>query len=214
MDVAQLDAQPRQVLGKKVNRLRRQGLTPVHLYGKGTDPLSLQMDTQALQRVLVQVGRTSPVTVRVNGTDHFAFVRELQRHPVTGQLLHVDFLQVPLTERLRSAVPIHLLGEAPAVRMQGGSLLQTLHQLEVESLPAEVPSSVELDVSPLDDFEKAIHVSDIDLGPSVTVLTDPETVVARVQPPRAEEKVEKVAAPEEGAAAVREGEQGVEEETA
>lgn len=192
MDIAQLDTLPREVLGKKVKLLRHQGLTPIHLYGKGADSLALQADTLALRRVLSQAGQTSPVNVRVDGTDHFAFVREIQRHPVTGHLLHVDFLQVPLTERMRSVVPIHLAGEAPAVRMQGGSLLQTLHQLEVESLPAEVPSSVVVDISSLDDFEKAIRVADIDLGPNVTVRTDPDTVVARVQPARAEEKVEEV----------------------
>lgn len=187
MDIVQLEVHPREVLGKKVARLRRQALTPVHLYGKGLVPASLQADTQALMRVLVQVGKTSPVSLRVSGEDHFTFVREIQRQPVTGQILHVDFYQVPITERMQSAVPITLVGEAPAVRLGGGYLLHAIHHIDIESLPTEVPPAIEVDVSLLDDFEKAVHVSSISLGPNVTILTDPEAVVARVQPPRAKE---------------------------
>ena len=184
MDKVILRTEARTLTGKQVKQLRNRGITPIHLYGKAVDSQSLQIDTLTLQRVLGQVGRTSPVTLQVNGEEYFAFAREIQRHPTSGALLHVDFLYVPLTERMRGQVPLYLTGEAPAVRVEAGVLMQALHFLEVECLPTEMPSSVEVDISHLDDFEKAVHVSDTSLSPTVTILNNPEGLVVRVQPPR------------------------------
>jgi large subunit ribosomal protein L25 len=190
MDAVTLDAKTRSVLGKKVKQLRGNGVTPIHVYGKVLASLSLQADTSELQRVLLLAGRTAPVSVKIDGADHFAFVREVQRHPVSGAILHVDFLQVSLTERMVSEIPIQLVGEAPATREAGSTLVQTLHSLQVESLPTDVPSHIDVDVSSLVDFEAAVHVSSLDLGSKVTLLSDPEMVIARVQPPKAEVAVD------------------------
>ena len=190
-----LQAEPRSVTGKKVKELRRLGLTPIHVYGRGIEPAALQADTATLRKIVAQAGSNIPVTVRGDGDARFAFIREVQRHPLTEDILHVDFLQVPLTETIRSEVPVYLVGEAPAVRLMDGALNQALQSLQVESFPLDVPQFVEVDISSLEDFERSIHVSDISLGDKVTVLNDPEELVARVNAPSA--AVEEVEAPAE-----------------
>ena len=178
-----LQAEPRSVTGKKVKGLRRLGLTPIHVYGRGIEPTALQADAVTLRKIVAQAGSNIPVTVEEEGSSRFAFIREVQRHPLTEDILHVDFLQVPLTEIIRSEVPVYLVGEAPAVRLMDGVLNQALQSLQVESFPLDVPQFVEVDISPLEDFERSIHVSDISLGDKVTVLNDPEELVARVNAP-------------------------------
>ena len=166
--------------------MRRKGITPVHLYGKNTPSMSLQAESAVLQRLVIRAGGTIPITVSVESGEDFplAFVRHVQRHPVTEQILHVDFFQVPMAEVMRAEVPIYITGEAPAVRMFNGVLLQVLHAIEVECLPLEIPQSIEVDVSGLEDFEQGIYVSSINLGDSVTIITDPEELIAKVNAPR------------------------------
>ena len=203
-----LELEPRTVVGKKVRQLRRQGITPVHLYGMGIEPLSVQAESAAVQRLAVQAGGNIPISVTVKGHQkpYFAFIREVQRHPLTEAILHVDFYQVTMTEVMQTEVPIYLTGEAPGVRMLNGVLFQALHSFRVECLPLDVPQYVELDIAQLDDFEKALHISDISVGDKVTVLNDPDEVIARVNAPRVAVEEEAIPgaeeeAPEEGAPA-------------
>ncbi|MBI4198858.1 MAG: 50S ribosomal protein L25 [Chloroflexi bacterium] len=198
-----IESEPRSVTGKKVKALRRQGITPLHLYGRGTTSLNLQAPTVLVQRLVTQAGGNVPVSVSIKGAPgaHFAFARQIQRHPVTDALLHVDFYQVPTTEVMRAEVPIHLVGEAPAARVHGGTLLQAIHSLAVECLPLDIPPFIEVDVSGLDDYEKAIHVSSLNLGERVTIVTEPGELIARVNPPR----VVAEAVPAEAAPATEEG---------
>ena len=132
MDAVTLDVEPRSATGKKVRALRRQKVTPIHAYGRGMESLNLQVDTALLRRALSQVGRTAPLTLRVDGDEHFVVVREVQRHPVTDQLLHVDFLQVSRTERMRAEVPVTIEGEAPASRQEGTMLIQDLYSVQAQ----------------------------------------------------------------------------------
>ena len=205
-----LQLEPRSVVGKKVRSLRRQGITPAHLYGMGVEPLNLQGEATVVQRLVARAGRNIPVSVSITGEQrsHLAFIREVQRHPLTEAVLHVDFYQVPMTEVTQAEVPVYLVGEAPAIRVQSGVLFQALHAVLVECLPLDVPQFVEMDISGLDDFEKSLHASDISLGDKVTVLTDPDEVIARVNPPRVvvEEEVPVEAAEGEEEEAVAEEE--------
>ena len=211
MDTLTLQLEPRSVVGKKVGALRRQGITPTHLYGMGIEPLILQGESPVLQRLVASAGGNIPVTVSIKGEEgsHLTFIREVQRHPVTEAILHVDFFQVPMTEVTQAEVPVILVGESPAVRLNSGILFHALHTILVECLPLDVPQSVELDISGLDDFEKALRGSDIDLGDKVTVLTDPDELIVRVNPPRV--VVEEAAAVgEEGAPVAEEGDAAAE----
>ncbi len=209
MDSITLQAETRAVTGKQVTGLRRQGLTPIHLYGKGVPSTALQASSSVLQRVVTRAGRNAPVSISVAGSTepHLAFIREIQRHPLTEAILHVDFYQVSLAELMRAQVPVYLVGEAPATRTLSGTLFPALRFIEVECLPLDMPQYVEVDVSGLIDFEQAIYVSSIKLGDAVTILTDPSELIARVNPPRV---VEEVAAPvaEVTEAATEEGEEG------
>ncbi len=175
----------RSVTGKKVGRLRRQGIVPVHLYGGEKGPVSLQADGHFLSRLLPEVGTNVPVGVNLPGEDGetICFVREVQRHPVSEDLLHVDFMRVDAEQRLRADVPLILIGDAPAVR-DGGTLVQQLSSVPVEALPLEMPASIEVDVSGLDEFDTAVQIGDLATSANVDLLADAEDVIARVLPPR------------------------------
>ena len=187
MDVVTLKLSPRNVTGKKVKELRKSGQVPVHLYGRGIESQALQAEAHVLRRVLPQVGTNIPLSLELDAEgENICFVREIQRHPVTEEVLHVDFLRVDVSRTIQAEVPISLSGSSPAVRELGGTLLQPLLSLLVEALPMDVPASLQVDVSQLDDFEKGIFVRDIELGPDVTLVSDPDEMVARVSPPRLE----------------------------
>lgn len=203
MDIVNLKLSPRSVVGKKVKRLRRAGIVPVHMYGTGTEPLALQADTRTLRRILPQVGTNIPLSVDIDGQsgENICFVREVQRHPVTEELLHVDFMRVDIAQTISVEVPIEIIGEAPAVELRGGTLLQFLQSVLIEGRPMDIPASIKVDISVLDDFDKAVYVRDISVvsfGTGFTILTDPDEPIARVNPPVTEaapEIVEEAAAP-------------------
>ena len=199
MDVQSIKLSPRTVTGKKVNALRRQGIVPVHVYGADIESSAYQVEAQVLRQVLPRVGTNVPLSVEADGQkgENICFVREVQRHPVTEEVLHVDFLRVDVSQTIRAEVPIAIEGNAPAVRNFGGTLLRPLQTILIESLPMNVPTSFSIDVSDLDDFEKAVYVRDISVGPNVTVVTDPDELLARVSPPRIEVVEEEAAVEEE-----------------
>jgi large subunit ribosomal protein L25 len=200
----ELKAAPREVLGKKVRALRREGLTPANIYGAKVDSTAVQVSTEELRHVLKTAGRNDIVYLRLDGDEpRPTFVRDIQQNPVTDAILHVDFLQISLRDKVRADVPIHLVGLSPAVDTFDGILMHGLDHVSVEALPTEVPSFLELDVSPLVEINQALHVSDLDLPEEVTLLTDPEQVVAKVAPPAVEPEPE-----------VEEEEEGVEGEAA
>jgi large subunit ribosomal protein L25 len=131
------------------------------------------------------------VEVRVEGGEqHLAFVRDIQFHPVSGEVQHVDLLRVDVGATTRVEVPVALHGEAPAVRLRGGSLIQGLHTVLVEAKPLEVPESFLVDVGPLADFDNVLRVGDIAIPEGITLLTDPDQMVARVTAPLGEAAVE------------------------
>ncbi len=212
---------PRMVTGKKVKALRRQGIIPAHLYGRGTDSLALQTSKQSVGNLLRSAGANTIIDLQINGESEPrpVVLRGVQRDPVTGELVHVDFYQISLTEKLRSDVPLMLMGEPPAASVYGGILLQTLDHLTLEALPTDIPTHIDVDVSVLDVLDAALFVRDLVVPSNVEVLAAPDQVVVKVAPPRlvSEEELpaEKEEAPEgeEEAEAVAEVEGAVEEET-
>ena len=212
MDTISLDVGPRDVLRKKVKALRRSGVIPLHLYGRDMPSRALQADNATVAKIVNQVGHNIPLYLKVEGSaeQNLVFVREVQHHPITNRILHVDFYRVDATEKTTGEVPIVLLGEAPAVRVHHGVLMQSLHQLSVECLPMEMPERIEIDISGLEELDQGIRVSDFPPGPGVTVLTDPEELIVRIGAPRVvEEEVER---PEAEVPVVAEGVEEVSEE--
>ncbi len=193
MEQIELEVATREVLGKKVRFLRRQGITPVHLFGHGIESEALQCDTTQLQQVLAQAGRTKLVDLKLDKAKkpRKIVIREIQKNPQTGELLHVDFYQVRMAEKIKVEVPIVLVREAPALKLKENMLVQDLTSLTIECLPDEIPASVELDLSSLTEVEQLIRVKEIILSEGVTVLSDPEHTVVKISS-RPVEKVEEV----------------------
>ncbi|PIU56726.1 MAG: 50S ribosomal protein L25 [Chloroflexi bacterium CG07_land_8_20_14_0_80_45_17] len=182
MDQIELEITKREVLGKKVRFLRRQGITPVHLFGHGIESMALQCDTAKLQQVLTEAGEAKLISLKLDNEKRprSVLVREVQVDSLKGGLLHVDFYQVKMAEEVKVEVPITLVGEAPALKLRANMLMQELDTLTVECLPAKIPASVELDISSLTEAEQMVRVKDIDLEKGVTVLNDPEQVVVKI----------------------------------
>ena len=215
MEDLTLPATNRSILGKKTRFLRRQGITPVHLFGHGLKSQALQCDTANLQRIIAQAGMSRLISLEIEDDKQprVVFIREIQRDQLTGQPLHVDFYQVRKTEKIRVDVPIILVGEAPAMKEKGRSLLHGVTSLSIECLPDKLPPQIEVDLSPLEEAEQPIFVRDIILGQEITVTTDPDQLVVKVSEARVEvveEVVEEVVAEEEVAAEEKaeEGEEG------
>jgi large subunit ribosomal protein L25 len=207
----ELAVTPRSVLGKKVKTLRREGITPANIYGHGIASEAVQVPTPDLARTIRLVGRNTMLQLHVAGEKKRrpVFVREVQRDPITDEFLHVDFYQVSLKEKIRIEVPLVIVGEAPAVNVHHGILLQSVNVIAMEGLPGDLPPHIEVDVSGLEEIDDAIHVKDLEVSPDVTLLIDPELVVAKVAAPRMiEEEVEEEV--EEGVEAAEE--EAVEEE--
>jgi len=193
MDQIELKVIKRDVLGKKVRFLRRQGITPVHLYGHGIESVALQCDTPQLQGVLAEAGQTRLINLKFEGErrPRTVVVREVQKGIRPGELYHVDFYQVQMAEMMKVDVPIILVGESPALKSRENMLSQDLNILNIQCLPANIPASIEIDTSILTEIDQAIRVKDIELDEEITVLNDPELVVARTIA-RPVEKVEEV----------------------
>ncbi len=201
-----LKATHRMVLGKKTRFLRRQRITPAHLYGRGVSSVALQCDTDELVNLVAHAGKTRLINLEVNGEKpKSVFVREIQRDVITRELLHIDFYQVKRTEKIAVDVPIVLVGEAPALKFKGRMLVHGINSLSVECLPTNVPPQIDIDITQLEEVEQAIHVKDIVLDPEITVHADPEQLVAKISKVMVKEEVEEVAKVEEEALAEEEG---------
>ena len=186
MDKLNLSVNKREVTGKKVSDLRSNGLTPIHMYGPEIESSPLQCDSKILDRVITDAGTNIPVTVNVDGgeQDNLCFIREVQYHPVTNKVLHVDFMKVQVGKPVRAQVPISVIGTSPAVRTMGGTLLQPLLTLTVEALPLEIPKVIILQAELLVDFETNFYVNDIEVDEGVNVINEASEMVASVVAPR------------------------------
>ena len=196
-----LKAAPRTVLGKNVAKLRRAGITPANIFGHKLDSTAVQADTAELLHLMRGSSRNQIISLRVDGepAPRTVVVRDVARDPSTHQVLHIDFYQVNMTEKMRAQVQVVLTGASDAVETYGGVLLQMLETIEVEALPGDIPSQFEADVTVLTQLDQSLHVRELNIDESkVTVFTDPDVVVARVAAPRL--------ATEEAAAEAPEGE--------
>jgi len=215
MDQIELEVTNREILGKKVRFLRRQGVTPVHIFGHGINSTALQCDTAKLQRLLAQAGQTRLISLKLSSEKRprTVMVREVQREARTGELLHVDFYQVKMEEKIKVEVPVVLVGEAPALKSKENMLAQELNTLTVESLPAKIPDSVEIDLSPLTEPDQIIRVKDIEVDKEITILNDPELVVVKITAQPIEKIEERVVAEEVATVETPEAAPSVEEES-
>jgi large subunit ribosomal protein L25 len=201
-----LAAEHREIVGKKVATLRRAGKLPAVVYGHGHDSQPIQLDAHEFDILRRHAGRNALVDLKVGSSRAFpVLLHAVHEHPVSRRALHADFFVVKMSEEMAVDVPVALVGESEAVVKQGGTLLHLRDTIHIRALPADIPPSLELDVTSLLDFDAVLHVSDLVVPSTVTVLTDASEPVARVQPPRLE--LEPVLAEE---AEAEEGEEGAE----
>ena len=200
MSEYKLAAENRSDAGKgAARRLRASGRVPAVLYGHGSKPEHLSVDARQFGQALrTDAGVNVLIELEVGRTRHLALAKEIQRHPVRGHLIHVDFIQVRRGEKVHVQVPVHLVGEAPGVR-EGGIADQDLYQLNVEAEVTAVPEAVEADVSGLG-IGDVLRVGDLKAPNGAVILDDPEAVVVSVAAPAAEVEPEPVEG-EEGEAA-------------
>lgn len=184
-----IDADPRAVVGKKVKQLRREGLVPAVIYGIN-DPITIQMDNILLRRVLRRAGTTNLINISVEGGIRTVLAREIQQHLTRGDLIHVDFQEVDLKVKITAEASLILVGRSQMMEDALGSDVLSLNSVEIEALPDDLIAEIEVDVSQMKSADEPIYVSDLPVPDGVTILTDPETAVARFEYTRLEEEEE------------------------
>ena len=185
---ATLAAERREITGKKVAVLRRNGQLPGVVYGHGVDSTNVTIDAHDFEQLRRHSGPNALVDLSVDGEKAApVLVHGIQVHPVNRRTLHVDLFVVTMTEELTVDVPLNATGESPAVTLQGGTLLHPIESVRIRALPDHLPQSIEYSVESLIDFDTTIHVRDLVVPSDVTLLTDGDEIIAKVQAPRVEE---------------------------
>ena len=179
-------AAPRTVTGKAVAKLRREGILPANVYGRGLDSRSIEIDVREFGRNVKAAGLRGMFELKVTGeTDpRYVIIRGMMRKGGTGDPIHVDFFQVDPSKPIQANVPVRLVGEAPAVRDLAGTLLQSLDQVSIRCLPLAIPDAIEADAGILKGFDVTLTVADIVAPEGIEILTDPGINIAVVNPPR------------------------------
>jgi large subunit ribosomal protein L25 len=204
-----LSAEPRTIIGKQVKQLRRKQILPANVYGHKVEATAISLALLDFKSVFKQAGETGLIDLQVHGEPQTrpVLINDTLVDPVTGALLHIDFYQVNLKEKLTATVPLEFEGESPIVKAKEGILLELLQEVEVESLPTNIPSSIVVDISNLTEVDQGIKVGDLPLPAGVEMQTDAEELVCKIETAQmAEEVVEEVVVPEGEEAAAGEEE--------
>jgi large subunit ribosomal protein L25 len=178
MEKVVIKATKRDVVGKQVKALRREGKLPAVIYGRHTEPVNINLDAHTASMALAKITSSSLVTIDVDGTEYFALVREKQRDYIKNRLLHVDFMAVSLTEKIRARVTVHFVGVSGAVKDYNAVMVHNLESLEVECLPTDLPERIDLDISAMAKPGDGVRVREIQVPDSIRLLDDPDTMVA------------------------------------
>jgi large subunit ribosomal protein L25 len=190
MDKIVISAKTRNLFGKKVAGLRTTGQIPAVVYGNSKDNASIELDAKEFGKVFSQVGHSALAELKIDdGAVENVLVHDVSTNPITSEINHVDFYRINMKKTIRTEIPLHFIGESPAVFQQEGSLFKNIEEVEVETLPANLPPHIEVDISVLDDFSKTIHVSDIKVPDGVELLAELDQLICKVDPPRSEEEM-------------------------
>lgn len=185
-----LKAEKRKVLGRKVKKLRREGVLPANIYGKKVKSLAIKFPSADFEKVYKTVGETGIVEIAIGKQKRPVLISNVQLDPVTDKPLHVDFHQVDLKEKTTADVPVELIGESPAEKQGLGTVVQYIDEIEVEALPEDLPDKFEIDLSRLTEVDQAVQVKDLAVDiKKVKILAETEQIIVKVEPPRKEEEV-------------------------
>lgn len=189
MDKITLTATAREA-GKAAERLRREGFVPAVIYGHGVTPKNVAVSALDFSRVYKNAGENSIVEITLEGKKVNVLIHDTQFDSLSGKPQHTDFFQVRMDEMVEAEIPVEYVGESPVVREQGGILVKLLEAIEVSALPADLPHSIEIDLSLLKAFDDHIKVSDVVLSDKVKVLSEPETLIVSIEAPRTQADLE------------------------
>jgi len=190
MEKVVIPAEKRDVIGKKVKVLRREGKLPAVIYGHGIDPISIVLDARSSSRTLAGASSSTLITIELEGKQYPTLVREKQLDYIRNSLIHVDFMAVSMTEKITASVGVRVEGEAPAVKEFGAILVTGLTELEVECLATDLPESFTVDVSGLAEISAGLYVRDVVAPEGVEILSDPEEMIVVATAMAAEEEEE------------------------
>lgn len=178
MEKIVLEASNREVVGKKVKVLRREGKIPAVMYGHEFNATPIVLDAHSTTKLLRNVSESTILVINLDGKEHSALVRDKQVDYIKGNILHLDFQVVSLTEKIRTNVHIELVGESPALEEFNAMIVNGISDVEVEALPQDLPEGISVDISVLDEIGKALYVKDLPAIDKVEILTDPEELIA------------------------------------
>jgi large subunit ribosomal protein L25 len=185
-----LEVAPRTVVGKANKRLRKDGLIPGNIFGHNQDAQTIQLDAVRFDYLRRHGALRSILTLSLpDKSTQTVLLRYVQRAPKSGKILHVDFSRVNLTERIGMRVPLHFVGEAPAVKIDGGVLLHLVETLEIECSASDIVDAIEVDISSMTAIDATLHASDVKLPENFKLITNPEEPIAKVSATRAETEV-------------------------
>jgi large subunit ribosomal protein L25 len=184
----ELEVMRREVLGKASKRLRKQGIIPANIFGHNEASVPVQVEAVNFERLQKAHAATGIIALRMpnDGRAQTALIRHVQHDPRSGKIIHIDFFRVSMDENIKVKVSLHFVGEAPAVKTEGGVLLHLLDALEVECLASNIPESIEVDVSSLAEIDDILHAEDVKLPDKITLVTDPNEGIVKVAATRAE----------------------------
>lgn len=189
MNKLTLKAETRKLSGRKVKKLRLQGFIPANIYGRKFKSHSIQVDKKDFEKVFSEAGETGLVEIIVDKEKKPVLIHNLQKEPVSDAILHVDFLQVDLKQKVSAMVPVVLVGESPAEKQSLGTVVQYFTEIEVEALPEDLPDKFEVDLSKLSEVDHAVQVKDIKVDPSkVEIKKDVNEIIVKVEPPKEEKE--------------------------
>lgn len=200
--------QPREITGKNVKRLRREGIVPLGICGRGVEPFSAQIDEREFMRVINKAGYTGLIELSIPGRKkQSAFLLELQRHPLTTRILHADLRVVDVNVPVEVDIPVNAHGENMMVEKGTATLNQALTSITVRALPTQIPHEFGVDISVLTDFDQHIYVRDLPITDGVEILAEPDTLVFMLAHPKVEVEEEVATDDTEATAATDETEE-------
>lgn len=190
METISLTAAPRTEVRKKVHQLRKQGKIPAVLYGHGIETTHLQLDKKEFTKVLKTASESSLIDLTIEGGKSVkVLLQDVQLDPLTEEVLHADLHQVRMDEKLETEIPLHFVGESPAVKNEGGILVRSHDHVKVKALPGALVPSIDVDISALTELNAALKIKDLVVPEGIELLHDAEEVLAVVSPPRTEEEL-------------------------
>lgn len=183
----QLSVKPREIVGKQVRALRREGWIPLVVYGAHVQPRHMQAEERALRAVISKAGQNRLIRLDTgDGGQHVVITREIQREPISGNFWHIDFMEISLTEKMDIDIPVVLQGVPPLTKSGEGLLIHGLESVAVRVLPTDLIPEIVVDVSNLVNLNDAVHVSDLKLGDKIEILTSGEEMLAKLIPVKEE----------------------------